>query len=524
MVAIHKTPKSGAMRHQIVLAVGAFAILAGAMGLAHAAGEIRVGFSQDAQTLDPGNHRNRETETIIRNLCDGILTRDPAMKVVPELAESIRQIDATTWEIKIRDGLKSHAGHPFTASDIKFNLDRLTKENALGGKTSPRQSLLGPLADSEVIDARTVRLKLSAPWAILPAMLPFQEMISEAHAKKVGDAALATSVDCVGPYKLVEWRRGDSVIMARDPGYYGGATAIPPVGPAKPDRVIFKIIPENSSRVAALLAGEVDIINELPPSAIKQVEASDRAQVMAVNGTRTFFVALNLAKKPFDDLRVRKALNHAVDRNLIIERILAGKATALNGVMSPDAFAFNDQLPAYAYDPALARKLLAEAGYPNGIELTIDTIGAFKSTAEAVAALLARSNIRAKVQVWEGAVLSPMWASAEKRAERDAYFNSWGNGALDPSDIMVPTLRTKGRGNFAGFSNARVDTLLDAAETEADQAKRAAMYKEAQAIVNAEAPWIFLWLPQDLYGVSKRLKGWRPSADARINLHDASVD
>lgn len=491
---------------------------------AWAAGEIRVGFSQDAQTLDPGNHRNRETETIIRNMCDGLLTRDASMKVVPELAESYRQIDEKTWEIKLRGGLKSHSGNPFTATDVKFNLDRLTKPNALGGQTSPRKSLLEPLADTEVVDPLTVRLKLSAPWAILPAMLPFQEMVSAAHAQKVGDAALATNVDCVGPYKLVEWRRGDAIIMARDPGYYGGASAIPPVGPAKPDRVIFKIIPENASRVATLLAGEVDIINELPASAIRQVEASDRALVMAVNGTRTFFISLNTAKKPFSDIRVRKALNHAVDRQLIIDRILAGKATRLNGVMSPDAFAFNDKLPEYRYDPERAKALLAEAGYPNGIEFTIDTTGAFKPTAEAIAALMAKAGINAKVQVWEGAVLSPIWASAEKRAERDAYLTSWGNGSLDPSDIMVPTLRTNGRGNYSGFSNARVDALLDSAETEIDPAKRASMYQEAQSIVNAEAPWVFLWLPQDLYGVSKRLKGWNPSSDSRINLHDASVD
>ena len=494
-------------------------MLNGALGA-----ELRVGFSQDAQTLDPANHRNRETETIIRNLCDGLLTRDSAMKVVPEIAESYRQIDDKTWEFTIRSGLKSHSGQPFTAADVKFNLDRLTLDGAMGGQTSPRKSLLGPVSATELVNEKTVRVKLSAPWAILPAMLPFQEMVSEAHVKKNGDAALATNVDCVGPYKLVEWRRGDAIIMARDPGYFGGSPDIPPVGPAKPDRVIFKIIPENASRVAALLAGEVDIINELPASALRQVEASDKARVMAVNGTRTFFLALNLAKKPFDDLRVRKALNHAVDRKLIIDRILAGKATALNGVMSPDAFAFNAALPEYTYDPDLAKKLLAEAGHPNGIDLTIDTTGAFKQTAEAIAALMARSGIRAKVQVWEGAVLSPMWATADKRADRDVYLTSWGNGALDPSDIMVPTLRSKGRGNFAGFANATVDSLLDAAETETDQAKRAEMYKQAQTIVNAEAPWVFLWLPQDLYGVSKRLKGWQPSADSRINLHDATVD
>lgn len=508
-----------------LLATAAAAAIAAGLTLTSAqAAEIRIGFSQDAQTLDPGNHRNRETETIIRNLCDGLLTRDAAMKIVPELAESYRQVDGTTWEFKIHKGMKTHSGAPFTAKDIAFTLQRLTQDNALGGQTSPRKSLLGPVVSAEATDDVTVVVKLKAPWPILPAMLPFQEMLSEAFVKKVGDAAVATQVDCVGPYKLVEWRRGDAVIMERDAGYFGGAKDIPPVGPAKADRVIFKIIPENATRVAALLAGEVDIVNELPPSALKQVEASDKAAVAAVNGTRTFFVAINMAKKPFDDPRVRKALNHSVDRKLIIDKILNGRATALNGVMSPDAFAFNAALPEYKYDPALAKKLLAEAGHPNGIELTIDVTGAFKPTAEAVAALMARAGIKANVQVWEGAVLSPMWNAADKRKDRDLYLTSWGNGALDPSDIMVPTLRSGGRGNSAGYSNAKVDALLDGAETEQDQAKRAQIYKDAQSMVNADAPWIFLWLPQDLYGVSKRLKGWKPQADSRINLHDASVD
>lgn len=521
MIKTPEAARDSARRVGLTVAtLAAFALTAAAPALAS---ELHVGFSQDAQTLDPANHRNRETETIIRNLCDGLLTRAPDMKIVPEIASSYTQIDPTTWEFKLRPGVKFHSGAPLTAEDVKFTFDRLTKDNAMNGQTSPRKSLLGPLKEVEIVAPDTVRFKLSAPWPILPAMLPFQEVVRKAFAEKEGEG-LATKEDCAGPFKLVEWRRGDAIIMARDPDYFGGSPDIAPVGPAKVDRVIFKIIPENASRVAALLAGEADIVNELPVSAIKQVEASDKAAVAAVNGTRTFFIAMNMAKKPFDDPRVRKALNHAVDRKLIIDKILAGRATPLNGVMSPDAFAYNADLPEYKYDPALAKKMLADAGHPDGLDLTIDTIGAFKPTAEAIAALLSRAGVRAKIQVWEGAVLSPMWGDPEKRKDRDMFFTSWGNGALDPADIMVPTLRSKGRGNYAGYSNAKVDSLLDAGETEADTAKRAALYKEAQTIVNAEAPWVFLWLPQDLYGVSKRLKGWKPSPDSRINLHDASVD
>ena len=505
------------------LATPLVASLPGRARAQQSAREVRVGFTQDALTLDPANHRNRETETIIRNMHDGLLTRDAEMRIRNEIAENFRAVDSKTYELRIRRGIRFHSGDPLTAEDIKFNLDRLVKPNAMGGQTSPRKSLLGPLEDSTVVDADTVRLHLSEPWALMQAMLPFQEMVNRRQVERVGQEGMQTRPDGCGPYKLVDWRRGEAIIMERFAEYYGGSPEIPPAGPAQVDRVIFRVIPENSSRIAALLAGEVDIINDLPPSAMRQVEASRNAQVMKVNGTRTFFVSMNLAKKPFDDVRVRHALNHALDKAAIIARILGNTATSLRGVMSPDAFAFNPDLPEYRHDLDHAKALLAEAGVAPGTEMVIDTTGATREIAEAIAALLSRTGLRVRAQVWEGAVLNPMWMNAERRRERDMYLSSWGNGALDPSDIMVPTLKTGGRGNSAGFSNAEVDRLLDDAETEVDQEKRRAGYMRAQQIVTEQAPWIFLWLPQDLYGVSRRIAGWKPQADSRINLHRVRI-
>lgn len=501
----------------LILAAGLLMPVAGA-----GAAELRVGFTQDPLTLDPANHSRRETETIIRNMSDGLLTRDAAMKIYPELVESYVQVNPTTWEFKIRKDVKFHDGSPMTVEDVKFTFDRLTQDGAMGGQTSPRKGLLGPLKSVEVVNDSTVRFILSAPWPILPAMLPFQEVVSKRFVEAGGAAALATALNGTGPFKLVEWRKGDSVIMERFDGYYGGAPGIAPVGKACVDRVIFRVIPENASRVAALLAGDVDIVNELPVQNIKQVDGNANTKVMAVNGTRTFFVSINNTKKPFDDVRVRQALNHALNKKLIIDKVLNGTAQALNGVMSPDAFSFNASLPEYAYDPAKAKQLLADAGYPNGIDLVIDTEGAFKEIAEAVGATLASSGIRATVSVGEASVLNTQW-DPKGAKQRDLYFTSWGNGSLDPYDIMNPTLMTQARGNRSGFANAEVDKLLTAAETEPDSAKRSDMYKQAQAIVNREAPWVFLWLPQDIYGVSKRVSNWQPSPDSRINLHDACV-
>jgi len=502
---------SAARLGRVLLACG-IALASGAV----IAADIRVGFTQDALTLDPANHRKRETETIIRNLYDGIVTQTSKGEVVPELAESLRQIDPLTYEAKLRKGVKFHSGDEMTAEDIKFTFDRLTRNKAMGGQTSPRQGLLGPLASTDIVDRYTVRFKLKEPWPVFPRMLPVQEVVSKKFVENVGDPALATQVNGTGPFKLVEWRRGDSIIMEKFADYYGGAPAIPPAGPAKADRVIFKIIPENASRVAALLAGEADIINEVPVFAINTIERSGKAMVVKANGTRTFFIALNVTRPPFNDVRVRQAANHAVDKKTLIDKLLGNAATPVAGVLSPDSFGYKPGLRVYEYDPAKAKQLLAEAGHAGGIDVTLDVEGAFKDVAEAIASMLTRVGIRTKVQVWEGAVLTPIWRAAKK--ERDMYLNSWGSGALDPTGIFVPTLKTKDRGNTSGFSNLRVDRLLDAADTEMDRAKRADLYHEAEKIVAAEAPWIFLWVPQDIYGVSKRLRGWQPGPDSRINL------
>jgi len=489
------------------------------------AADLVVGFTLDADTLDPANHRKRETETIIRNIYDGLLTRDPNMVVVPEIAETMTQISPTIYDFKIRPGIKFHDGSEMTVEDVKFTLDRITVAGAMGdGQTSPRQSLMGPVESIEIVSADTVRINLKEPWPILPAMLPNQQIVSKAFVERVGTTGMATMTNGTGPFKLVDWRKGDAIILERFEDYYGGASDIPPVSNACVDRAIFKFIPESASRVAALLSGDVHIINELPAFSIAQVEANPNTEVMTVNGTRSFFIAMNLEADKFKDPRVRQAAAHALDKDLLIDRILGGNAARIEGILSPDAFGASE-LPIYAYDPEKAKALLAEAGFPNGIDVTLDTEGAFKDTAEAIASLLTRAGIRTTVAVGESAQLTDKWRVQGKSAKTgDMYFSSWGNGSLDPYDIFIPTHRSNDRGNSAGYANPALDAILDAASVELDVAKRAAMYHEAEAIVNADLPYIYLWVPQDIYGVSKRLSGWKPSADSRINLHDACIN
>jgi len=192
--------------------------------LGWAAGDtLVVGVHQDATTLDPGNHRDRVTETIIRNMYDGLITRTTDMELVPELAESWEQTSTTEWLFYLRKGVKWHDGEEFTAEDVKFTIDRLVKEGMINGMTSPRKSLLDPVNGAEVIDTYTVKLTLDASMPHLLAFLPFQEMVAKHYVEEVGDDYLAEHAMGTGPFKLVRWDKGTQVVMERFDDYYGGS-------------------------------------------------------------------------------------------------------------------------------------------------------------------------------------------------------------------------------------------------------------------------------------------------------------
>jgi len=472
-----------------------------------------VGIDEDAITLDPMNFRHRQTETILRNIYDGLVTRTPDMEIVPELAESWEQVDETTWIFRLRRGVTFHDGTPFTAADAAYSINRTVKEGAMGGQTSPRQGLLGNVIGAEALDEYTLKIETDGPWPALLSFLPFHLMVPAA----TGDGLIEQPIG-TGPFRFVEWQRGQRVVLERYDGYYGGSPELPPVGPAQVRRVIFQVLPEPATRLAALRAGEIDIMVDVPVDQMGAIEADPNLELLAVNGTRSFFMEMNVQKPPFTDPRVRQAINYAVDVQAIVDGVLNGLATRTPTLLSPQAFAFDDSLEPYPYDPERARALLEEAGVGRGFAMTIDTMPDNRSAAEVIAFYLQQVGIQAQVQTWGdyGAMID-----AIRRGDRDAWVDSWGNATLDPSDIAEPKLQTGGRGNYSGYSNPRVDELLALAARSSDPAAREAAYREVQQIIYDEAPMLFGWVAQDLYAINRRVEGWRPSPDSRINLHDA---
>ncbi len=485
------------------------------------AAEIVVGFATDAETMDPGAHRERGTETILRNIYDGLVTRGDDMALRAQLAESWRQVDSTTYDFRLREGVRFHDGSPLEVDDVVFSFQRLIVQGAVNGDTSPRKSLLGPLSRVEAAREGTIRFLLSEPWPVFLQMLPFQQVVSRAFLTSRSSENM--EANGTGPFRLSRWVPGQAVVLERFDGYYGGSPDLPPVGAACVDRVVFRAVPNNDSRVAGLLAGDFQMINRVPPHYAPIIEIDPKLRTMEVNGTRSYFLALNVRAPPFDDRHVRRAFAHAIDRDALIEQLLLGRATKIDGILSPDAFGKNEDLPRYEHSVETADDLLRQAGLENGVRLIMHTTPELQEMAKAMALQLARHRIDTRLDVVDAATVRELWFRADP-PERAMLLTSWGNSSLDPVGIFPPTHRSGGRGNSAGYANPELDELLDAAAVELDREKRAALYRRAEAIGNRDLPYVYLWVAKETYGLSERVTGWRPRPDGRMNLHDVCLE
>lgn len=505
---------------------------------AEGGGTIVIALAAAPVTLDPADHRNRESETVIRNMFDGLVTRDNTSGVHLQLAESMNWVDEQTLEITLRQGVMFHNGTEMTADDVVFTFERIINENAIEypeAHTSPRKGLIAPLESIEKTGDYAVTMHFSGPWPPAMQLLVHQQIVPKAYIEEVGTQGFIENPVGTGPFRFVSAQPGyEQVVMERFDDYYGGSPELPPVGVACAETVVFTVNPEASTRVSALLAGEVDIIAAVPQDLVPTLEANPNVQVATAAGTQPKWVELNVNQPPFDDVLVRQALNYAVDKELIIEQIYGGRAVALPGALSPYNNFANESLTPYPYDPDMALDLLSQAGWEDSdgdgmlekdgqpFTLTVDTLEEWRSLGEAVADMFRAIGIDANVRFWEYSVIQPQLLAGE----RMAYLDDWGDSAFDP----VGHFEAKwhgfvadtpfGRGNFSGYDNARVNELIETGETTGDEAARHEIYDEAQQIVYDEAPAVFLILPEELEAASASITNWAPASDSRENMHD----
>jgi peptide/nickel transport system substrate-binding protein len=463
-------------------------------------------------------HRSRTVEAVVGNICDGLVARDAEMRYVPQLAESWEVEGDTRWVFTLRKGVTFHDGSPFTADDVKFTIDRIM--GAIPDlQPSPRKDLLGPVSGAEVIDEHTVAIITEEPYPILHKKLVFQEICPKRYFEEVGPDEFAKKPIGTGPFRLVQWVPGERIVMERYEDYYGGSPDIPPVGPAPLDGVIFRPLEEAATRLVSLEAQEIDIMVNVPPDQAERVDSLPSAHLSVAQGTRTHFLGLNCARKPFSDRRLREALRWAIDPTPIIEQFLLGRAQALPGILVPMAFGYDDSLPKPKQDTPKAKALLKEAGYANGLDVTLDCEATDKRIAEAIAGVMAQAGVRAEVRVWKKDNL----LNQLRRRERDLFLTSWGNSSLDPSGILPVLFRSDGYSNFFGYDDPEVDRLLEEADRAMDPNIRAQTYVQVQRALHRDIPTCFHFAQQELYGVSDRVQSFRARPDGMLPMHDVSL-
>ncbi len=498
-------------------------------------------FSENGWALDPADHRHRSSETVIRNMFDGLVTRDTGSGVHMDLAEEMNWLNEKTLEISIRQGVLFHDGVEMTADDVVFTFNRIITEDAIEypqTHTSPRKSLVAPLESIEKVDDYTVVMNFSGSWPPYLQLLVHQQIVPKHHFEKVGTQGFIDHPIGTGPFEFVSANSDiTEIVLEKFDDYWGGAPDILPVDSPCVDGVVFRVIPDTLTRMAALRAGEIDISQSIPLDMVNDLNKNPAIQVRTAPGTSPKWIELSVNSALFDDVRVRQALNYAVDKQSIIEEVYDGQALALPGPMSPSNNFVDDDLQPYPYDSEKALSLLSEAGWTDSDDdgildkdgqpfvFTIDTLSDWRPLAEAAALQFKTIGIDVDVLVWElGIIRSEM-----RSGERMAFLEDWGDSTFDPVGHFEAKWHgyvedeLYGRGNFSGYNNERVNELIRLGEITSDPDDRHAVYDEAQGIVYEDAPAVFLVLPDEIEAASVRIQNWEPSSDGRINLHDVCI-
>jgi peptide/nickel transport system substrate-binding protein len=318
---------------------------------------IIVGMRNDSiAPLDPGLPPT-DREAVLRNIFDGLVGAGPNGQVVPQLATSWRKIGPAAYDFTLRQGVKFQNGDPVTADDVVFTFQRVLTPGGIAGFTSTRKDLLGPILRVQKLDESHVRFvyRASFPESLVLQSLVHFQIVPQKYLRQVGEQAFIARPVGAGPFRFVRGALNSEIVLERYDGYWGG--------PAKLRQVIFRMMPDPSSRIAALLAGEVQVIQEVPPDLVERLKASPNVQVKTSEGTRSYEIEFNTKAAPFNDVRVRQAVNYAINWAPILHDVYHGYGARLATAFLPSGFGYDPSLKPYPYDPAKARALLDEAGY-----------------------------------------------------------------------------------------------------------------------------------------------------------------
>jgi glutathione transport system substrate-binding protein len=499
--------------------------LAGLAGLtdpAFAATDVVVALDNNVIGLDPADLNDNLSMTATRTMLQGLYGFDKDMKMIPVLAEGYEASpDATVFTVHLKKGIVFHDGAPFNALAVKTSFDRAANpDNHL-----KRASLYAPIKSTEVVDDYTVKITLNAPFGAFINNLAHQAFaISSPKAIAEFGKDLGRHPVGTGPYKFASWPTPDTVKVVKNEHYWKP-------GLPKVDSITIRSVSENGARLAMLQAGEAQYIYPMPPELTKVVEKDPKIDIVAAHSIYARYVALNTLRKPFSDVRVRQALNYAVDKNAYMKVVFGGYAVPMDAPLPTSLPGYAKQTTAYPHDVAKAKALLAEAGYPNGFETVLwggnSTIS--QRGMQFLQQQLAAIGVKASVEPLEsGTAASKIWnVKTPEEATTLMHYAGWSASTGDADWGLRPLFYGKAFPpvlfNTAYYSNPQVNADIEAGLTTADAAKRMAAYKDAQAQIWKDAPWIFLASDDNISAKVKKLSGIYVLPDGQMLMEEAAM-
>jgi peptide/nickel transport system substrate-binding protein len=471
-----------------------------------------VALISHAPTLDPHMHFERVGILLNINMFDSLLHRNTKLEFEPSLATAWKPLSDTQWEFKLRKGVRFHNGETMGAEDVKYSFERVLDP----AKKSPQYGNIRAIKEVRVVNPDTIHIITDKPFPLLLERLVFFPIVPKKHVETVGDQAFGTTSPVgTGPWKFVEWKRDQLIRLEAFDQHWRGRPAF--------KHLVFRAIPEIATQIAEIKTGGVDIIRNVSADIVPELKTHPQAYISSTPILRVHYAELDMRSAPFDKKLVRQAANYAVDKQTIIQKMMGGLGRQVATTVQPLAFGFDPEIKPYPYDPKKAKELLAQAGYPNGVDVTFHSAFIeFRPVFEAICQMLTEVGIRTTPRMWDPGPAWNKFLQAEGKATNGMY-GSWGNYSVFDADAVLHPLYHTEPGGWIGKWYARVeglDRLIDEGRSSVDQPKRKRVYSQIQQLIREEAPSIFLWTQYDTLAISKKVQ-YAARGDEWLWLYDA---
>ncbi len=469
---------------------------------------LTVAINGEPANLQPAQPVGRLNELVNALIYDSLTTRDPQGNLIAALAQSWKRVDDNTWEFKLRPGVKFHNGDALTSDDVKFTYEQLVLADAA---KSPHLTFLQTIKQVNVVDATTFQIITKQPDVLLPSRVfdLYGGIVPSKYFQQVGEAGFEAKPVGSGPYMFVSWAKNSQLTLTANPNYWGPQPGY--------KNLVLKFIADDAARMAAFQAGEVDIASNVPPERVNELSTNSKLDIRSGPSSRFYFLVFDTTKKPFNDVKVRQAVNYALDRDALVKGVSFGFGTPIASVFIPQTFGYDPSIKP-VFDLNKAKQLLTDAGYPNGLDVGFDSFTGsiidHSKVSQAIAGQLQKAGIRTALNIVDYGVFGP-----KRLAHQTApmYIYSLGDWAFDMG-VQLKSYLEGSQGYY--YVDPEMGAEVDKALGMFDDAQRKAAYLNIQKEFYDKAIYGSVYQVYQIWGVAKNVD-WTPQPDEMLRFQYA---